>query len=68
MVLDRGIRSRAHFFQTEIKFYCRHFNIKEVPITYCTDGASIGHSVLGDAFRNLWRLSKLRWKGDTLGR
>lgn len=26
MVLDRGIRSRAHFFQTEIKVLCRHLN------------------------------------------
>jgi dolichol-phosphate mannosyltransferase len=68
MVLDRGIQSRAHFFQTEIKFYCRHLNIKEVPITYRTDGASVGHSVLGDAFRNLWRLCKLRWTGNSRDR
>jgi dolichol-phosphate mannosyltransferase len=62
MVLDRGIQSRAHFFQTEIKFYCRHLRVKEVPITYTTDAASVSAGALSDAFRNLWRIFKLRWK------
>src|SRR5262249_23600817 len=34
MVLDRGIESRGHFFQTEIKFYCSQLRIAEVPIHY----------------------------------
>lgn len=68
MVLERGIHSRAHFFQTEIKFHCRHLKIKEVPITYVTGGASVGRSALSDAFLNLWRLSKLRWTGDPFER
>ena len=31
-VLDRGIHSQAHFFQTEIKVHCRNLKIAEVPI------------------------------------
>ncbi len=62
MVLERGIHSRAHFFQTEIKFYCRKLNVVEVPIVYTTDSVSVNSGVLGDAFRNLWRITKLRWK------
>ena len=65
MVLDRGIQSRAHFFQTEIKYYCRDLNIAEVPITYSTDGVTVSNAALGDAFRNLWRLWKLRRLGDS---
>jgi dolichol-phosphate mannosyltransferase len=61
MVVERGIQSRAHFFQTEIKFYCRDLKITEVPITYSTDGVTVSNAALGDAFRNLWRLCKLRW-------
>jgi dolichol-phosphate mannosyltransferase len=63
MVLERGIQSRAHFFQTEIKYYCRDLKIAEVPITYSTDGVTVSNAALGDAFRNLWRLCKLRWMG-----
>jgi dolichol-phosphate mannosyltransferase len=32
-VLERGIHSRAHFFQTEIKVHCRHVKLAQVPIT-----------------------------------
>ena len=65
MILARGIQSRAHFFQTEIKFYCRDLKIKEVPIIYSTDSATVAGSAVGDAFKNLWRLCKLHWFGDT---
>ncbi|MHC4280899.1 MAG: glycosyltransferase [Planctomycetota bacterium] len=33
-VFDTGIKSRAHFFQTEIKAYCRKLKYAEVPIQY----------------------------------
>src|SRR5262245_9455656 len=33
-VLEHGVRSRAHFFQTEIKFLLRDWHWIEVPITY----------------------------------
>ncbi len=59
MVLARGIHSRAHFFQTEIKFYCRNLNITEVPITYRAASPSVGKSSIKDAFRNLWRIARL---------
>lgn len=58
MVLARGIQSRAHFFQTEIKYYCRHLNITEVPITYRAASPSVGKSSIEDAFRNLWKIAR----------
>ena len=33
-VLERGIRSNAHFFQTEMKVHCRNMRLAEVPIRY----------------------------------
>ena len=63
MVLDRGIQSRAHFFQTEIKTYCRKLNIAEVPITYRSASPRLGNTAVNDAFKQLWRLMKLRFSG-----
>lgn len=63
MVLARGIRSRAHFFQTEIKVFCRNLRWVEVPITYSNPSSSVNGAVLGDAFYHLGRLFMLRLKG-----
>jgi dolichol-phosphate mannosyltransferase len=63
MVLDRGIQSRAHFFQTEIKTYCRKLKIAEVPITYRSASPRLGNTAVKDAFKQLWRLFKLRITG-----
>ena len=62
MVLDRGIQSRAHFFQTEIKVYCRNLNYVEVPIRYEAASPSLSKSALADSFLHLWRLTNLRMK------
>ena len=62
-VLARGIHSRGHFFQTEIKAYCRKFKVAEVPIHYRAASNSVNMRVLNDAFANLWRLFRLRLAG-----
>ena len=62
-VLDKGIRSRGHFFQTEIKVHCRNLRIAEVPITYRAASDSVNQNVVKDAFSNLWRLFRLRMAG-----
>jgi dolichol-phosphate mannosyltransferase len=64
-VLDRGIRSRGPFFQTEIKSYCRNMRIVEVPIRYRAASHKIGVSELADSFGNLWRLYRLSLRGRT---
>ena len=63
MVLARGIKSRAHFFQTEIKVYCRKLKVAEVPISYRAPSVSVNKDVLKDALGNLFRLFKLRLSG-----
>lgn len=62
-VLARGIYSRGHFFQTEIRTHCRNLRIAEVPIQYQLASESVNNAVLKDAFANLWRLFRLRMSG-----
>lgn len=63
-VLDRGIRSRGPFFQTEIKTYCRGLRWAEVPIQYRAASHNVSNASLHDAFSNLWRLFRLRVSGQ----
>lgn len=63
-VLDRGIQSRAHFFQTEIKAYCRKMRIIEVPIHYRSPSQGVTGGVILDAFKNLLRLFGERLAGN----
>jgi dolichol-phosphate mannosyltransferase len=67
-VLERGVHSRGHFFQTEIKAHCHAFRIAEVPIHYRAASASVNNTVLKDAFKNLWRLFRARLSGELGGR
>jgi len=60
-VLRRGINSRGHFFQTEIKAHCHGLRVAEVPIHYRAASDSVNNNVLRDAFSNLWRLFRLRF-------
>lgn len=62
-ILERGVRSRAHFFQTEMKFYARRLKTMEVPITYRAPSSSLKLWVLRDAAANLARLVWLRITG-----
>ena len=59
-VLRRGINSRGHFFQTEIKAHCHGLRVAEVPIHYRAASPSVNNNVLKDAFANLWRLFRAR--------
>ncbi len=63
MVLDKGIRSRGHFFQTEIKAFCRGPRITEVPITFSCPSSNVNSAILRDAIVNLWRLFGMRLRG-----
>jgi dolichol-phosphate mannosyltransferase len=62
-ILSKGIKSRAHFFQTEIKAYCRNMNVAEVPIHYKAPSSSVNLKIVFDAFNHLARLFKMRLSG-----
>lgn len=63
-ILDKGIKSRGPFFQTEIKTYCRNLRLAEVPIQYRAASHDVNNTALKDSFRNLWRLYRLRRQGQ----
>ncbi len=55
-ILKRGVRSRAHFFQSEIRFALRHHQWTEIPIQYRNPSASVGKQNIREALRELWCL------------
>ncbi len=62
-VLDNGIHSKNHFFQTEIRVFCHHFRIVEVPIHYRFASSRVKNSIILEACKNLWRLTSKRLQG-----
>ncbi len=63
-VLSKGIYSRGHFFQTEIKIHCRNLRVAEVPIHYRAASPGVDTSVLKDSLYHLWRMYRLRRRGQ----
>ncbi|MGA3170621.1 MAG: glycosyltransferase family 2 protein [Chthoniobacteraceae bacterium] len=57
-VLERGVKSRAHFFQTEIRYMMHDFNWVEIPINYSNPSDSVGSGTIKEAFGNLWLLRR----------
>ena len=57
-ILDTGVKSKGHFFQTEIRYHLRNWNWEEVPITYSDPSKSVGGSSIKEAIKNLWNLRK----------
>jgi dolichol-phosphate mannosyltransferase len=62
-VLEKGIRSKGHFFQTEIKAYCRKMKVVEVPIHYSNPSQNVNTAVMLDSFKNLFLLFLRRLRG-----
>lgn len=63
-VLAKGIESRGHFFQTEIKIHCRDLKIVEVPIHYRAASESVNQHVIKDSLANLWRMYRRKKQGQ----
>ncbi len=57
-VVEQGVHSKAHFFQTEIRFMLRNWNWKEIPISYSSPSNNVGGQALGESLRLLWMLAK----------
>jgi dolichol-phosphate mannosyltransferase len=57
-VLTRGVRSKAHFFQTEIRFMLHSWRWVEVPIHYTNPSKRLGSASVKEAFRILGQLRR----------
>lgn len=58
MVVAQGVRSRAHFFQTEIRALMHEVRWAEVPISYRSPSDRLAGSSITEALRNLWVLRR----------
>ena len=56
-VVDRGVRSRAHFFQTEIRYMLQGWKWEEVPISYRNPSNSVGITTIFESVRILLQLA-----------
>ncbi|HZP61547.1 MAG TPA: glycosyltransferase family 2 protein [Opitutaceae bacterium] len=56
-VLAHGVRSRANFFQTEIRHMMHRFRWKEIPFVYLNDRPTVGRKAIGESFRILFHLA-----------
>jgi dolichol-phosphate mannosyltransferase len=63
-ILNKGIRSRGPFFQTEIKAYCRNFRVAESPIQYRNASPTVDRAALTESLGNLGWLFKLRLRAE----
>lgn len=48
--------SRGHIYQTEMRYYCRGYKYKEVPIHYIAGDSSLGFGSVKEAFSVLFRM------------
>ena len=62
-IVKRGIHSRAHFFQTEIKVFCRNRRFVEVPITYRMASPRLSNKAIVEALRQLTSMFFQRMTG-----
>lgn len=59
-VVRRGVRSRANFFQTEIRHMMHAFRWVEVPFVYVNDQPKVGRSAVRESLRILFELARSR--------
>lgn len=55
-VVASGVRSKAHFFQTEIKYLLREWRWVEVPITYRATTARVPAGSIKESLKLLWTM------------
>ncbi len=54
LLLKHPIRSRAHFYQTEIRYLLRHKRIMEIPIHYNAPSPRVSKGAIRNALSTLW--------------
>lgn len=58
VVVAQGVMSRAHFFQTEIRYLATAWRWTEVPIRYGRTTSEVPQGSVTEALRNLWKLAR----------
>jgi dolichol-phosphate mannosyltransferase len=63
-ILDYQLLSKAHFYQTELRYLLRNRRIFEVPIHYKAPSPRVSQSAISNANKTLWHYFKERLKGN----
>ncbi|MCB9033751.1 MAG: glycosyltransferase [Chitinophagales bacterium] len=63
-LLQYPLKSRAHFYQTEIKYLCRKKRIAEIPIHYQAPSPRVSQSAIKNAYGTLFYYFIERLKGN----
>jgi dolichol-phosphate mannosyltransferase len=63
-ILDYQLLSKAHFYQTELRYLLRNRRIFEVPIHYKAPSPRVSQSAIKNANQSLWYYFKERLKGN----
>jgi dolichol-phosphate mannosyltransferase len=62
-ILKKPLQSKAHFYQTEMRFRAKNFRNKEVYITYNNPTPRVGFGSVYNSFSTLFSLTRERWFG-----
>ena len=60
-LLDYPLQSRAHFYQTEVRYLLRHHRFAEVPIHYNAPSKSVSQKAIKNSLSTLWYYLRKRW-------
>lgn len=63
--LDRGLLSKAHFYQTELRYLLRKTRFSEIPIHYRAPSPSVSKKAIYNSFSVLFHYFGLRLKGKS---
>ena len=66
--VERGLKSKAHFYQTELRYLLRYSRYMEVPIHYRAPSPSVSDKAMKNSLEVFWHYIKLHrfGKGDRL--
>lgn len=62
-LLEYPLKSRAHFYQTEVKYLCRKHRIAEIPIHYQAPSPRVSNNAIKNAYKTLFWYFLQRLKG-----
>ena len=64
-LLDYPLKSKAHFYQTEVRHLLRHSRWMEVPIHYRAPSPRVSNSAITNSLQTLWHYVWLRLLGKS---
>lgn len=64
-ILDYGLKSKAHFYQTEVRYLLRNSRYMEVPIHYRAPSPSVSDKAMKDSLRVFFYYIRMRISGSS---